>query len=328
MISASSKTKKLLALSQLKGVGERTLSSLSNFGYYESASIDEITNKVLNKNFSREEIVIAEDYASFQIETANKMNHKIISIFDNEYPLSLRSATVSPPILFCYGNIQALHGNCLTIIGTREPTTHGEIIGEKLTTWFTLNGWNIVSGLALGIDTIAHKSCISAGGRTIAVMAHGLEKIYPKQNTLLVENIIAKGGLIVSEYGYNSTTSRANFVKRDSTQAALSSGVLLVQTGFPGGSLHASKACLTMNRPLIVAGQSKTDIINSEAKIQGNLLLSSMDKSTIMKTLKINSFDIRNLMILSSKEDYNKVNDELKGYLFSSNNTGTIGMGF
>lgn len=314
MKTVSNDTKKLLAIKFLKGIGEKTISSLSTMRDFSEMSIQDILTLSLNKkdNYSTADINEASDMAQQQIDIAEKNGHMIISFFDESYSLNLKNAGYCAPILFCNGNINCLNEDNLTIIGTREPTKHGKIIAEKITSWFVKKGWNIVSGLAFGVDSIAHSACIEGNGKTISVLAHGLEKIYPAKNKDLAKRIVDKGGLLVSEYPYNSYVGRSNFVQRDTIQAAISTAVILIQTGIPGGSLHASRASLQFGRPLIVAGQSKSDIINKEVKAIGNNTLINSDYEEIRKILKINSFNKDLILPLVNKNHYEPIENKLR----------------
>lgn len=204
----------------------------------------------------------------------------------------------------------------MAVIGTREPTEHGVVIARNITKWFASSGWNIVSGLAKGVDTIAHKTTLRSPSKTIAVMAQGLEKVYPAENKHLATEIVTNGGLLISEYPYNASTYRNNFVQRDRIQAGLSSGVIMVQSDINGGSLHASRAILKYGRYLIVPNQSDRDINNSEPKIQANMLFSRMNKSELLNILKTNKFDISKIIIMKNKSEYTFVDDILKKYRF------------
>lgn len=314
MKTVSDDTQKLLAIKFLKGIGEKTISSLSTMRYFSEMSIQDILTLSLNKkdSYSISDINEASELAQQQINFAEKNSHMIISFFDDSYSLNLKNAGYSAPILFCNGNIKCLGEDNLTIIGTREPTKHGEIIAEKITSWFVKKGWNIVSGLAFGVDSIAHSTCIECNGKTISVLAHGLEKIYPAKNKDLAKRIVDKGGLLVSEYPYNSYVGRSNFVQRDNIQAAISTAVILIQTGIPGGSLHASRASLQFGRPLIVAGQSKSDIINREDKAIGNDALINSDHEEIKRILKINSFNKDLILPLVNKNHYESIENKLR----------------
>ncbi|MEX6220769.1 DNA-processing protein DprA [Providencia hangzhouensis] len=314
MKTVSSDTQKLLAIKFLKGIGERTISSLSTMRDFSEMSIQDILQLSLNKkdNYSTTDINQALVMAQKQIDTAEKNDHLIISFFDPSYSLNLKNAGYAAPILFCNGDIKCLSEDNLTIIGTREPTKHGEVIAEKITDWFVRKGWNIVSGLALGIDSIAHSTCIQNNGKTISVLAHGLEKIYPAKNKELAERIVNRGGLLISEYPYDSYIGKSNFVQRDTIQAAISTAVILIQTGIPGGSLHASRSSLQFGRPLIIAGQSKSDVSNGEDKAIGNNTLINSNYEEIKKILKINQFNKELILPLINKNHYDLIENKLR----------------
>lgn len=325
MKTVSNDTQKLLAIKFLKGVGEKSISSLSSINNFTEMSLVDIINFSLNKKntYSESDINEALSLAQQQVDIAEKNNHKIISFFDDAFPLNLKKANLTAPILFCNGNIDCLSEDNLTVIGTREPTKHGEVIAEKITSWFVNKGWNIVSGLAFGIDSIAHKTCIENKGKTISVLAHGLERVYPAKNKLLAREIIDHNGLLISEYPYNSYIGKSNFVQRDATQAALSSAVILVQTGIPGGSLHASRASLQFGRYLIVAGQSKTDLANNEEKACGNNLIIKSNYNDVKKILKIDRFDKDLLFPLINKEHFESIEEKLRFKLKKSSIDGS-----
>ena len=335
MKTVSADTQKLLAIKYMKGIGEKTISSLHAIKNFSSLSIEDLLSLSLNKkgSYSDSDIQHAMELAQEQSDIAHDKGHFIISFFDDVYPSNLKNASYAAPILFCSGDVNCLKNNNLTVIGTREPTEHGVVIAKRVTEWFVRKGWAIVSGLALGVDSIAHSTCLDNGGKTIAVLAHGLEKIYPAKNKELAKKIVDNGGLLISEYPYNSFVGKSNFVDRDAIQAAVSSGVVLIQTGVSGGSLHASRASLLLNRPLIVAGQSKTDIKNCAQKASGNLALLSSDYDDVKKILRLNKYDKNMLLPLHDSNQYEVVNAKLLELLGSVGNNndlinGTIGLDF
>ena len=190
------------------------------------------------------------------------------------------------------------------MIGTREPTESGVEIAKRLTSWLVNEGFCIVSGLAKGIDTVAHETAIESRGNTVAVLAHGLDRVYPAQNRALLEDITKRFGCAISEYGYGTTVRGQFLVQRDYIQAGVSQGVVLVQSDLTGGSLHASRKILSYNRALFVAGQSKSDIASGKPKIMANMLLLSSDEAEIKKILKVKSYPNELLFKLQSKDDY------------------------
>ena len=172
-----------------------------------------------------------------------------ISINDKEYPKLLKESTNPPVILYYKGDINLLKKDLVAVIGTRNNTKIGETITKKTTQFLVENNFVIVSGLAKGIDTIAHKSCLENGGQTIAVLPM-IDNIYPKQNQNLVDEILDNGGLILSENRPNTRFSGALLVKRDRIQSGLSKAVFVIESSINGGSLYASNDCLKLKRKL------------------------------------------------------------------------------
>lgn len=256
--------------------------------------------------------------ADEQIKIAASCGHRIISILDGFYPDCLKYSNNPPVILYCNGNIDALKINSVAIIGTREPTSYGVTIAESVTEFMVNDGWGVVSGLAKGLDTIAHRRCLDVGGVTIAVLAQGLDKIYPAENRYLAKSIVDNGGLLVTEYDYKSTTYKSNFVDRDYIQAALSKAVFLIQSGIKGGSLHASRAILQLNRYLVVAGQSKIDSFRREEKIMANMVLFFGSESEKQSLLKVDEYSLKRILLMKDKNQLRGVSDIVRELQFHS----------
>lgn len=305
----------LIALSYLKGVGSKSLLNLIT--NYQLLDIDLLELfKLTHKQFQsrHDDIKNVFKKADEQIHIAQEKNHSIICYADPEYPEYLKAVEDSPIFLFCAGNISLLKSPSVSIIGTREPTEHGLHIAEQVTKWSVKNNWTVTSGLAKGIDTQAHSKCIENLGHTIAVLAHGLEKIYPAENKELASKIIENNGLLISEYKYNSFVAKSNFINRDRIQAALSRAVILIQSGVTGGSLHASRSALKYNRYLVVTGQSKTDEANNIENIQANSILikgSNIDKAQL---LKVKETKLKNLIILYHSGFYESVSVQIENF--------------
>jgi DNA processing protein len=157
----------------------------------------------------------------------------------------------------------------LAVIGTREMIKEGESVGKYLAGEFAKRGFCIVSGLAIGCDTSGHRGALDAGGKTIAFLAHGLDTIYPPENTNLAKEIVEKGGLLISEYPIGSPVSRYALVARDRLQAGMSLATLVVHTGIQGGTMHAVNTTIVENKPVYVVKFQNRQLHNNE-KVQGN----------------------------------------------------------
>ncbi len=306
----SEKTEKMLAFSLLKGIGPASLHQIEKFPDFLNEDIGRIAN-----SFSKLKKAIdasgswdtALSQARYQIDEANASGCRILSVLDSEYPSLLRATKDAPYIIYLKGKLHQKPEQSVAIIGTRQPTAHGSLITERITNFFVKSEWSIVSGLALGCDTIAHQSALSAGGHTIAVLAHGLHTISPSSNKRLASEILESGGALISEYGFGSSPIPAHFVKRDRTQAGLSQGVVMIQSDVKGGSLHASRAALQYGRWLTVPYPTERDRQASEPKIQANMLFASNNNHEKSELLKCDIDDLKRLHIITKKEDYPKI---------------------
>ena len=204
------------------------------------------------------------------------MKEKVILNVD----LALRKAIneegkADPPMLLWYrGDLSLLQMPGIAVIGTREATPEGTAGGEFLSGEFAKRGFNIVSGLAIGCDTCGHKGALNVGGRTTAFLANGLDhdSIYPPENQVLAEEIVERGGLLLSEYRIGSIVNRYSLVARDRLQAGLAQATLVVMTGVKGGTMHAANTTLKAGKPLFVM-KFKNDYTNQHEKCLGNAYL-------------------------------------------------------
>lgn len=185
-----------------------------------------------------------------KISKANGIEN--ITILDEDFPERLKNIDDSPVILYYKGNKECILDNkSIAIIGTRTPTRCGEEIAEKLGGIFGSQGFVVTSGLAKGCDEFGHKGCVSIGGRSIAVLPGGLDRVYPASNKTLANLILDNGGCLVSEYPIGKKPFKSSFVERDRLQSALSQAVIVVETDVVGGTMHTVGFTLQQNRILV-----------------------------------------------------------------------------
>lgn len=307
MNEITANTRLLLILSQLAGVGPATLKKVINIPNFLQLSTDQLASKIpaieraLNESSAWD---IAQEAADNQIKESRRFDARIISALDDDYPKLLSYTKDDPLILFVKGCLAPNPDNSVAIIGTRQPTMHGELIAKRVTQYFAEDQWSVVSGLAIGCDSIAHTAALDAGGHTVAVLAHGLQMIAPSQNKKLADRILNSGGALVSEYPFGRAVQRQQYVKRDRTQAGLAQGVIMIQSDIVGGSLHASRAALDYHRWLAVPFPTEKDRNSMEPKIQANMLIALGSNSEKANLLKCSDGGIKSILILKSKEDY------------------------
>ena len=228
------------------------------------------------------------------LEQSEDMGIHFVSRFDDAFPEKLLSTVNEdgkadvPLFLFYKGNLSATAGATVAIIGTREPSVEGEKAGRFISSKLAENGVSIVSGLALGCDTAGHRGALDVeGGRTVAFLAHGLDTVYPPQNEGLAGEIVARGGILMSEYPIGSGIDRYKLVARDRFQAALADAVVVVQTSITGGTMHAVNAALSVGKP-VYALQYKSYI--NHDKISGNSYLIDKRGAIGLKGDEIDAF--------------------------------------
>jgi len=184
-----------------------------------------------------------------ELEKLEKLRIRVITWKDNNYPPLLREIDDSPPVLYTYGKLTEADQFALAVVGTRNSTTYGRQVTERIVTDLAKGQVTIVSGLALGIDTIAHTAALDAGGRTIAVLASGLDIIYPPTNRSLARRIVESGqGALITEYPLGVKPDGGNFPARNRIISGLSLGVLVTEAPPQSGSLITAGFALKQGR--------------------------------------------------------------------------------
>jgi DNA processing protein len=174
----------------------------------------------------------------------------IISPLDDAYPLPLRWIKDYPPILYTLGNQEILRHVSVAVVGTRDASVLGRSWARQIGELLAVNHINVVSGLALGIDTEAHLGALKGRGGTIAIMAHGLDQITPASNRPLAEEILANGGLLLSEHPPGVPPRKVEYVRRNRLQSGMSVCSIVVESGKQGGAIHQARFTRSQGRDL------------------------------------------------------------------------------
>lgn len=177
----------------------------------------------------------------------NQAGQTLISMHDENYPAQLLEIHAPPPLLFIKGQVEALFEPQIAIVGCRQMSPYGAENAFQFAKALAEIGVTVTSGLAIGIDTLAHQGALAAKGRTIAVLGTGLHHIYPGQNKILAETISHEGAL-VSEFPLNTPPYRYNFPKRNRIISGLTMGVLVIEAAEKSGSLITAHFALEQNR--------------------------------------------------------------------------------
>ena len=185
------------------------------------------------------------------LQRCTDLGVNVISVFDSKYPRRLLEINDPAPLLYIRGNVDALDSaKAVAIVGTREPGEFGKRISYETSQAVVAAGAVVVSGLARGCDTAAHRGCLEADGTTVAVLAQGLERVYPHENRDLAERIIDSGGALLAEHWPDREVGSWAFVARDRIQSGLSDCVFVAETEKDGGTMNTVRYGRNQRRPL------------------------------------------------------------------------------
>jgi len=209
-------------------------------------------DKILNAQRSSKSLV------RDQLKWIEQYQVSVTSIWDNDYPESLRNIYDPPALLFVRGGFDDCDRYAVAIVGTREATSYGRMMAETLAKELALRGITVVSGLARGIDTHAHTAALQSGGRTIAVLGSGVDVIYPPENFKLAMDIAAHGA-VISDYPMKTTPEAVNFPGRNRLISGLTMGTVIVEAGEKSGALITAEYATEQNREVFaVPGNATT----------------------------------------------------------------------
>jgi len=244
----------LLGLSMVAGVGAARLRSLVNhFGdpgsvlnatERELTEVDGIDRPLARRILSERNF---EEEIQLQLSRVNRVEARIVTFWDKEFPENLKKIYDPPVMLFVRGQLSISDKYSIAVVGTRNPTTYGKHVAEKFAAEIAEYGIVVVSGLARGVDTIAHATTVRSGGRTISILGSGVDVIYPSENKRLAEQILVNGA-IISEYYMGSKPDAVNFPRRNRIISGISLGTILIETDINGGAMITASFALDQNR--------------------------------------------------------------------------------
>lgn len=239
------------------GIGPRAATKLlERFGSAEN--VFHATRKELESLRLRPETIESllkqefHDKAQEELEKIKESGADVLILDDGSYPFLLREIADPPVTLYVKGDWQAcFDAPCVGVVGSRRCSTYGENASEMLARDLASNGVCVVSGLARGIDSAAHRGAMRGKGRTIAVLGTGINQVYPKENAKLVDEILASGGAVVSQFPLETPPLKENFPYRNRIISGLSYGVLLVEASERSGSLITARLAMEQNREVL-----------------------------------------------------------------------------
>ena len=253
--------------------------------FLSNAKIKGILTK---EEFNKMALCLHEEYLSIRLKNYEDKNIVCVTFYNENYPYLLKEISSPPLCLYCKGNIQLLNTTCIGVVGSRKPTDYGVVVTKQYVKELCEADITIVSGMASGVDTIAHKQSLENQGKTIAVLAGGFDHIYPASNFSLFNELI-KNNLVITEHNPSVIPETYYFPIRNRIIAGLSKGVLVTEAGEKSGSLHTFNYATEFNREVFaVPGKINSPMSKGTNAIiqslQGSITLSPQD---ILQTLNI-----------------------------------------
>ncbi len=278
-----------VAMSRVPGIGYGRLRQLkAHFGSLErawGASCNQLTTSGLDERVATD-FCEARKTLSPQSELAGLQRHGVcaLTVYDPGYPLLLAETHDCPPVLYVRGQLPHSDSLLLAVVGTRRPTAYGRQVTAELVEGFVSAGVVTVSGLARGIDTLVHRETLECGGTTIAVLAGGLDLVYPAENLTLAQRILERGALI-SEHPPRTRLRREHFLRRNRIMSGMSRGTVVIEAGERSGALSTARNALDQNREVFsVPGSIYSPASGGTNRLiqqgEGKLIMSSSDVLT------------------------------------------------
>lgn len=249
MESLSSADIARFAWMRLHRIGPKTI--LKSFDDEWPDSVDSETllaHYARSFNYADRQLALEEAYKI--VRDSHNIGIRILSFADHEYPGPLKDIPDPPPFLHILGELPSSWSHAVAVVGTREPTSESIEATQATVDAFgsASDSSVIVSGLALGIDSVAHNQALTSKVVTVAVLANGLDTVYPRDNGDLARRIVDRGGCLISETPLGVGVSRYGLVARDRLQSGLSRATFVMQSGIDGGSMHPAFFTLQQNR--------------------------------------------------------------------------------
>jgi DNA processing protein len=257
-----------VALNSIRGLGPVKISRLIELFHQPDLIFKESSNTLLKTGILNNQCCQQIQHpqtihdAEVLINETGKAGISIISLADKHYPQYLKEIFAPPPVLFVKGNLSVFKKHAVSIVGTRTPTQYGKTATLQIVKGLVDSNLTIVSGMARGIDTIAHESTLSMNGSTIAVLGCGIDVVYPKSNHDLWERIGEKG-VLVSEFNPGTPPEAYNFPRRNRIISGLSAATIVVEAGERSGSLITADYALQQGREVFAVPGPITSPLSS-----------------------------------------------------------------
>ena len=261
-------------------------------------------------------------------DLAERSGVEIITHLDQNYPKTLNDLDDPPLCLYVRGRLPEFPCRSLAVVGSRKMSRYGEKMTRAITADAVYAGYTIISGLAYGVDTIAHRTTVECGGVTVAVLGGGLLDVQPQENIPLAQDIISRGGAVISEFPLECRVSRLTFPRRNRIIAGLARGTCVVEAGLKSGALISAKATADLGRDVFaVPGQATNEQAKGCHQLirDGAILTESFDDiaRVLDGGLQLNLFDGREQDVSMSESSAGDLSPELEQLLANISTSGS-----
>ncbi len=306
MQNLSQDTYRLLTWLCLPKVGVVTIRNIAMTSKVHSWDINLLKENKVLPNFDDGLLNEARTKADNILDSCREHEIAVISILDESYPPLLKNIKDAPPLLYVKGSMKSLHSKCAAVVGTRKASEAGLKIAGKVAHSLAENGYSIVSGLALGIDTASHKGVLEISGITIAILAHGLHTIAPSSNKALAQEILDKNGALISEHPPGTPARPPEFVRRNRIQSGMSLFSVIIETGEVGGTIYQAQFTKTQGKEVYVIIPPNDNPIYNQFNYSGGCMI--IDK---MGGIKVTStMDLLNKLNVTTNQDNSNNNTQ------------------
>lgn len=230
-------------LNSAKGITNTKIEKILEYFNHSVKDLwDNFESEKYNLNILKPEdiSILSKVRANFEERILKKLydeNASIVTVFDEEYPKKLKQIDGAPYILYYKGSLKNIDDLSIAVVGSRKATAYGKWAAEKLTRELSELRVNIISGLAAGVDTIAHKTALKARTKTVGIIGCGIDLVYPKFNEHIYKEIVENGGAVITEYSFGTKPLPYNFHARNRIISGLSDGVLVIEAQEKSGTL-------------------------------------------------------------------------------------------
>jgi len=316
----------LAALSHFPKFGATKLKKLNRYfpSFQEAfqANLNNLKQAGIEENIANEFIIARAKLNPEEIDEKLSLEKiKIITIKDDLYPKLLKEILDAPFLLYYKGELKKDESLALAVVGSRLMTSYGKLVVEKIIPGLKASGLTIVSGLALGIDALAHESALENNLRTVAVLGTGLDQksLYPAQNNYLADKIIANNGALLSEFPLGTKPLKINFPQRNRIVAGLSLGTLVIEANERSGALITAKMALDYNREVFAIPGNINSLSsrgpNNLLKEGARLVTSAQDITETLNLGQLKIFETNKKTLPTTQEEsiiFNILQNEIK----------------